>query len=253
MLKKEKQEKYLSKRWKALTEQAGLFCQTLSQDALHDFRVEIKKIRAIINFLQKCSSGKIPQTQADNLKAIFKQAGHIRSAHISRELGGSSSSQGSSPEEGGFKTQAGHLCRQIHETLPDKLPVPEFRDISNQRILRSYHKKIKKLAFIFASSDMEPELHQSRKRIKSLIYLHKLLGKSLKKELNLDLVYLDELQDVIGQWHDAEMTLNQLPAKTAKDRKQIQSLKDKSRELIDSIHSLTRNFTVKAGLSSFVV
>ena len=47
------------------------------------------------------------------------------------------------------------------------------------------------------------ELHDARKGLKTLLYVHGLLPSRVARELSLNQDYLDKLQDAIGEWHDA--------------------------------------------------
>jgi CHAD domain-containing protein len=54
---------------------------------------------------------------------------------------------------------------------------------------------------ILLTSDAE-NLHRARKKIKTLLYVQKMLSGAVAKRIHLNTDYLEKLQEAIGQWHD---------------------------------------------------
>jgi CHAD domain-containing protein len=47
--------------------------------------------------------------------------------------------------------------------------------------------------------------HKCRKKIKNMLYFYNTLPKKMARKLHLNTLYLDQLQDAIGQYHDADL------------------------------------------------
>ena len=75
-------EKYFSQRVKNLFNYLHDFELTGDEVSLHDLRVEMKKLRAIIKFLRNIYSKTRIKKPAHALRAIFQQAGEIREYQI---------------------------------------------------------------------------------------------------------------------------------------------------------------------------
>jgi len=82
MVKKGRQQKYFNKVWHSMLAHLYAFCETQKQEELHRFRVQVKKIKALLLFLQGLASVQ----HLKPLQSIFKHAGKIRSAHIHLRL-----------------------------------------------------------------------------------------------------------------------------------------------------------------------
>src|SRR5689334_17013824 len=75
-------EKYFTQREKNLFNHLHDFELTGDEVSLHDLRVEMKKLRAIIKFLRSIYSKSRIKKPAHTLRAIFQDAGEIREYQI---------------------------------------------------------------------------------------------------------------------------------------------------------------------------
>src|SRR5450432_3680523 len=78
MLSKARQRKYFDKRWESLYKHFGLFFISQNPEELHRMRVEIKKINALLFFVQA--------GEKNSLKKIFKHDGLIRNTQVNLQL-----------------------------------------------------------------------------------------------------------------------------------------------------------------------
>src|ERR1700744_4513810 len=81
-MKRKEEQQYVDKHWKTLKQGLKDYLLTGDQEALHEFRVEVKKIRAFL-VLQPNIKGK----DFKPVKSIFKHAGDIRNIYLNLELG----------------------------------------------------------------------------------------------------------------------------------------------------------------------
>jgi len=73
---------YFKQRVKQVFNHLHDFDSSMSETDLHDFRVELKKMRAIVKFLSKVYSKQKLKKSARLLSNIFQQAGDIREYQI---------------------------------------------------------------------------------------------------------------------------------------------------------------------------
>lgn len=247
MLKKGRQRAYFNEVWESMLAHLLAFCATEEPEELHQFRVQVKKVRALLLFMQDGLGSK----QLAPLRAIFKQAGKIRSAHIhlafaeqykvanaefkkgQKKIANSESKRFCSKLSAHLKT-----LKKLHRTLS-----ANFQDIENKIIVRECKKRIKKLSRFFAQLDLPVgKLHLNRKRIKSLLYFCEVLPESLLQKLQLNTTYLDQLQDAIGQWHDVVAALDLLKKEGFTNKKMLEKLEQRSKKLLSSILDLSDDF-----------
>jgi hypothetical protein len=86
-MKKKQQAKYLDKEWDELTTHLLAFLALQDQERLHKFRVQIKKIRAMLSLFESTSRQHGLLRILKPVKKIFGYAGVIRNAYINLQLG----------------------------------------------------------------------------------------------------------------------------------------------------------------------
>jgi CHAD domain-containing protein len=116
-----------------------------------------------------------------------------------------------------------------------KIPVQNIRDWNATQL-------IKISVLLTAAGD---QLHKARKLIKELLYIQSLLPQKITDELKLNKDYLDQLQDAIGQWHDAAIVAD---AWAGKDLGGSQAMIKECREKLATVRSLAGEFYLRAHL-----
>lgn len=216
------------------------FCETHEPEELHQFRVQTKRIKALLFFLQNKSAA----GQLAPLQAIFRQAGKIRSAHVHLAFIGQYGIANTAfieEQERIVKNETRRLCaklgahlktlKNLHKTL-----AANFQDIENKAVVRLCKKRVKKLNRFFSRPDLPVlQLHPTRMKIKNLLYLHDALPAPLAEKLQLDVARLDKLQDAIGKWHDAVLISELLKKEAYTDKKTLEILDRRKKRLYASI------------------
>jgi CHAD domain-containing protein len=224
MLTKKRQRRYLTEKEQQWLQELVVFDQSRDEKALHRLRLEIKKIRALVE-LAKAQSGKRAAGHFRGLKEMFRQAGVIRDAGSQvryleeRHL--------LSPEFRERQTRsiglagdvfAGHI-RQFRRKgkKAAKRIRTEMQSIHAGRIQRWYAREIIRTGILLTGSgdplqakdedEGYDPLHEARKKIKTLLYVHKLLPVEMAERIRLNTGYLDQLQEAIGQWHDTMVAM----------------------------------------------
>lgn len=173
---------------------------------LHLLRLDIKIAKALLSFAQEVY--KEPHSTVE-LKLLFQKAGEIREIQIMIQLIGSSDDppqvlirQLEKKErflKQKFLNNISRYIKSIKEfrqgvSLPSVLPTQEtIKTYFDSQWMIANQK--------FENKDREG-LHQFRKVIKKLMYIYNALPKKLRKEIELDKVPINKLQEKVGKWHD---------------------------------------------------
>jgi len=232
---------YAKKRIKILSDYLTKFAKNPGYELLHKIRLEIKKIKAILNITEFCVKGFNVHKRYVPYRNIFRRAGEIRQADIVTDLLQL------------YKIKA----PQINRGKPDKLissfqkELPMFIssiekkqgkliesfDKVNQSRFRKYLdlKKDKLRKHLYPRLNLTA-LHKARKTIKEILYLSPVTKKS---RAELDPFY-NKLQVLIGQWHDKQIVVMMLD--TTKYPVQRKVLSNECRKDIKKIKLLVDQF-----------
>lgn len=212
MLKKKRQHEYIDKRCKNILLYINAFCTKKNPEALHKVRVEIKKLRAFVYFAEKLANEKFSKHVEPVIK-IFKKAGKMRTANLYLEMIRKyriHNADFRKEQQAVFKTVAEEFCASLEENKRSICECCEAirdkcHDIDNKEILEFFKKRIKSLSSFFSKKPDEDKLHARRKKMKILLYIESFLQRSVREKLKLNRLYLDKLQNAIGEWHDTAL------------------------------------------------
>ncbi|WP_121809504.1 CHAD domain-containing protein [Mucilaginibacter kameinonensis] len=243
---------YFKDEWTNLRSHLKAFDKKGKQEDLHRFRVQVKKLRA---FLILADSG-LPVKQLEKelkpVRKLFKAAGEIRNAYINLEL--TKQFLIAQPEmmEGqrklmkqsahDFRSEASkHLQRLRWARRKLKKVIPKISDI---HIDFYYRQQLEQLAVCLAPPYADTALHACRKQLKMLIYNYKLVKPVLNQPFNI--AYLDEVQDIIGEWHDKEVAIALFATGEAENEQLVDALKKEKTRLKRHLTSLVKDFYTRA-------
>ena len=252
MVKKKQLSKFLHKRWDAIADTMNHICEVCNQETLHQIRVNAKKIKALLQLLNACSKHE-KTFSAKRLKGLFHHAGEIRTAQLNEAMFTEYQLPCNNLKEEQHSIivhESKVLCERSASYSNDikKLErkfTQKLTRIKDKKILSYYNQNLETLSFNFTAPIDPDVLHDSRKLIKNLLYALKALPSSLVQKLNLNENYLDNLQDLIGQWHDAEITLAML-MKTGNDMDAgYEELALRKQKLFEAIQHLTESFNIR--------
>ncbi|MBC7777539.1 MAG: CHAD domain-containing protein [Phycisphaerae bacterium] len=251
MLKKKRQKKKFKTIGKSMVTHLSDFFGTKNAESLHHFRIQVKKIKALLFFLQDEKS----KTEGlSSLRSIFKHAGQIRAAQINLGL-----LKAYHVNDVSYKVELEHIERDEIERffakrnaytrivkLAGKVLSKKFQNVGDKHLVRLYRKQLKKLSRFF-NQPGEPieKWHETRKKIKNLLYLYRILPKSLVHKLHLNDAYLDQLQEAIGKWHDIVLILELLKSEGYAKKGGMATIHLKKRSLYHSIQMLSHDFEHK--------
>lgn len=253
-MKRKKEIKYLDKEWNEMNSRLKAFVETGEQEELHKFRVQIKKLRAMLRMIEEASADRDLKKDFKPVKEIFKTAGHIREAHTNLELSeryhlkneNFETAQQRIIEEGthNFKNSGENFFKNIrhaHKKLKKHL-----HRIGNNRIAQYYQTQLEHISANLAVSGFSEDMHTNRKLIKILVYNRKLAGKALNGSVKFNTAYLDQLQEAIGKWHDNLLAEQLFSSPEINDKSVAAKIKRVNASVKRNISLLTEDFLKKA-------
>lgn len=252
MLKRKRQRKYLIKRCLKVRRRLRTFASSGEQRELHKLRVELKKIKTFIKLVTLYRGKKKLAVQQRSIRLVFHHAGVIREAdlnlqmmqqfHINRPAVKDKAGRILRQEPGKFRSHVARYDRLIKELVSALLKL--LRPLRDRKLQRWIDKQVEKTAVIVAGTPTD-QLHTARKRIKHLGYIYEICPKRLRTKLALNADYLDQLQDVIGKWHDTDVAIRLLDAHNGRNQVGLDRLRRQREQEGAAIWEKGRHFEDK--------
>lgn len=206
-------QKYFAQRVKNLFNHLHDFELSADESALHDLRVELKKLRAVVKFLQQVYSKQKLKRTTHLLRTIFQDAGEIREYQLLlqwlRKYHLQVLEERFFPEQklqdmiSDFREQAPFYKNDLKEIVEQtsKL-VAHTNSILAEQYFTDLHAQLQEKT----RSDLpSAEWHDLRKLIKQWMYALNWVEPEEAAAKEPALAYFNKLQEQIGQWHDLEM------------------------------------------------
>jgi CHAD domain-containing protein len=221
-------EKYIRNRFRDLARKIRAYDKTREAEILHDVRVTIKRLKAVI-FLIGQHNGKFKgHKEFTPLREIFREAVDIRQPEVMFQLllkyhiKDIPRDSFLDPDRNAIEEFTSHIPGFIEtcKSSEDRL-LRAARKIDHKDIINTVEKTEKRLKKALTSRIKFELIHKTRKVMKQLIYLSEIHGDLKKKKR----IFFDSLQELIGSVHDKQMLMIVLkkPA-TAKHRKLLKDL-----------------------------
>jgi CHAD domain-containing protein len=230
------------------------YLKTENPDQLHQFRVQVKKIKSLLILYTINKKNKNLLKIFRPVKTIFHHAGAIRDSYIHLQL--AEQFQVKEPEfhqeqtdlmfqeMTGFKKKSRKYALKLNKTL-EKIK-DELRGISNKDIADFYASELNSVVLALAKREFNDDMHDCRKRLKNLLYNQKLANKSMKGKLKLNLPYLDQVQDLLGEWHDGILARDLFSLQMNEEQQSIDKLNLQIGTLEDGVVAISTDFWQKA-------
>lgn len=249
-MKKKEEIAQLNKLWKKMKVSIKAFLQSENQEELHQFRVQVKKLKAVLALYAYEKENKNLLKHFKPVKKVFAKAGDIRNAHINLKLGekyglneGFHQHQLLDSGLADFKMNGSSYLKSIKKA--NIALQNNIHRLHNKTIRKFYKNKMTATEQFFADPTFNEDLHTARKNIKLLIYNQVIAAAALKNKFQLNLKYLDELQDSIGEWHDHILTIELLAETGNAEDEAVSKLKNLDKNLEKAILELSSNFREK--------
>jgi CHAD domain-containing protein len=240
--------------------------EQVSKDDLHAFRVNLKKQLAFIRLMSYLDDKFSEKVVSKPFKACLKNTGALRDLEVGQEI----------VVKDETNHHLGHLFshtlklkeqaqREVFSKFTRKFSIVPARDatavtlshlqhLGNRvdvwvRLFDYFHDQldsVRQLAEILTSKHRNKTLHELRTNVKEL-YLNIQLLQTLvpgKKKLKPVIAELDEMQDLLGNWHDRVITLNKMKGEKNKEVKALkQVVKAEEVALRNTMYRKLDNFT----------
>lgn len=210
MLRQKEQIEYIKKHFKLMIKRIGELKQGRDPETIHQFRIEVNKIKALNSLRKACMCKDISSGIQGSLKKEFQLAGEVRKLQVTQTLIDEFKLGDSKPQYFQFdysKKRVKFLLRKIKKKFKKlkelrKDLLVEIEDIPSGKIKIWILDLMNEIGGSYKEECFQNKLHYYRKRIKRLLYLRPLLynSNSIPKGLNFN--YLRQLQGLIGEWHD---------------------------------------------------
>jgi len=234
-------KKFASKPFRALTAHLKAVPVRHDTEALHQVRIDIKKVKAVLTLIHESRKKFRSHKHFLPFRTIFRKADAIRQSEVLASL------LSKYPEEGQLLPQTEHPSLETFESgVPEYLQTvktqsknlkPYLKKIKRHaigRYLKHQYKKIKgKLYPHLALKD----IHKTRKSIKEALFIAGSADHLKKKKKK----FYDTLQEAIGNLHDKQLLL-QLLNKHGGDRHDHHALRAACAQDIRQIRSLAAAF-----------
>lgn len=259
-MKKKTEKAYFNELWDQMTDNLNGFFETGDQEKLHHFRVQVKKLRALLVLLDMTLVKSKLSKEFKPVKKIFKHGGKIREAYINLQLG----SHYELKNDDFILNQVNHMEKEMTDfrhnakkylktikAVHDELQ-GDLKTIDDEKVNEFYKNQLEQIALALKEIQFNDDLHNCRKKIKILMYNLKIADKALSN-LQLDKNYLDKLQDRIGDWHDTIVAIQLFSAPEINDKLVITRIKRQSSKLKKSIKDMAGDFWKKATATNQVL
>lgn len=235
-MKAKLQVKHFKILWEKMQEHLQQFYDTQDPEEMHQMRVNIKKIKSLLNILTDAKEHKQSSEHLKKLRKIFAHAGKLRTVHVNMDILSSediqneafASSQANILSDETSKLYAHH--DEYAKTLKKafKILSETFENIPDKDVVKRFDYQLEEL-FQYFNKDMafDDTLHHSRKKIKELMYVHQILPEDIQKKLRLNIEYLDDLQSGIGDWHDTWVLLDLIKSSLHENPEMTRQLESK--------------------------
>lgn len=216
-------EKFSTYLIQELVDRLHFFINYQEEETIHEIRVEIKKVKAVLTLLghshKKFNSHKVFLP----FRNIFREAGAIREPIVQQTI----LSKNQTPP---LKNRKPTLIKgEPVEKFLDDVPFfiegilgtwkkikPLVRKESRKDFNEFAKKKKKEIKKALLPSPEMENIHNTRKNIKAILYLSKIKNYLSKAEAK----FYHEMEETIGQWHDKQVLQSNLKNQNGKAEKE---------------------------------
>ncbi|MEI6947604.1 CHAD domain-containing protein [Paraflavisolibacter sp. H34] len=250
MLERKHLVKFIHKRCERIRNCLRVYSWGQDPEALHVLRVEVKKLKAVVQLLNACCPRPGRRAQLHGLRQIYAQAGLIRTAQVNEKL-----LQAYHLHNDAFERQQAAILAEEPLRFCSRAKAYRHRvrragqdlaaratSIKNACILELFRQRLDELHRFFTGDFTAEGLHERRKTLKTLLFLHSLLPAALAESLHLDLSWLDSLQERIGRWNDTDQALRLLSENALAGEELLAALRQEQAARLREVAVLARDF-----------
>jgi CHAD domain-containing protein len=215
-------EQFAEKRCKRLRALLKAFPAGKEKEELHQIRLEIKKIKALLRLVHFNDKEFRDHKHFVPFRSIFRETGKIRDTVLRKEL----LDQYTKIHTPFFRSPEralNHFIKMVPTHLlavrkQKKILLKEVAKIKSHTYTLYLDKKNKELTTLLEGGITQKDLHGLRKLIKEIIYLT-----SVKNKDKID-PFLLQSADLIGNWHDKKILIPWIRIHAPKEKATIKRL-----------------------------
>lgn len=252
-------EKYFKKQAITIHSLLELDPKNFTADTFHKLRVEIKRVKAMVNLIDFCSKKWKPKKTFKPFEVIFKQAGKVREIQLQLALLGEQPSfnliKGCEKELKKkldkelrlfFRTAKSSSSRKLekkHRTI-----IELFLQTGKKKRNRYRNDKKREIKKLLRKNTLKKrQVHTLRKLLKIYDYNEKILKYPVQNKV---LRNRNRLMEMMGQWHDYQISIRQLKktsrnCSNANEMELLENIKtlfiSKRKALFDQINAALRH------------
>lgn len=202
-----------------LKKSASEIDEGFEEEAIHTFRVEVKKLRALLRLLAT-HYDHVPTSFSRNFRDIYHATGHLRDAqlmkgrwHERREPDFPELMDWLEEQAGDYKKEwKKHKTADILDALEDKLHGMEYGHLDTDDAKHFFGSRIRFIKEQLALRHLnDEELHDIRKKLKDMQYVEKLFSAHWPDGhasiLMFPLTDIQRLADAAGKYNDMRIAL----------------------------------------------
>ena len=239
-MQKKEIKKKIVKEHKGVKRSLSGFIKKGDQEMLHQFRVGVKKLRAVATLIDETADDDHFRKDLKPIKETYQLSGKVRDSYLHIKLGkkvaapkGFISDEKATLKKAARKLRKGRPHRLKMLRRSKKRMLKHILGAKNKHIDLFYKNELFEIGGCLSTSKGVEELHGCRKRLKVLIYNMPLVKDAITIVLNED--YLQRVQTAIGDWHDNVLAAEIFP-----------ELSEKSDALFKETKQLTKDFYERA-------
>jgi CHAD domain-containing protein len=251
-MQKKNIKKKVEKEHKGAKRSIRGFLRKGDQEKLHQFRVGIKKLRAVATLIEETAGACHLRKDLKQVKETYQLSGKVRDSYLHMELAKKVSAPANylSDENNTLKKAA----RKLRKNRPHHLKMlrrskekmlKHVRGAKDKQVDRFYKSELQTIASCLTESNGVEELHGCRKRLKVLFYNLPLVGGALKVPINE--AYLQQVQTAIGNWHDNVVAAEQFPQLSEKSQGLFEEVKQLGESFYERATTKAKELTKKTG------
>ncbi len=235
-------------------------------DALHQIRVSIKRIRALLLFAEWLTTGKVKARKIyQPLKMLFKSAGFQRDEEVHLRLIADYEKKSRIKAVKYKEFYKKHLSEKKQDLnlqlndFSEHVVLPDIKRVLEKTIVQFSEKKLNKKIFTFSIRHLKKATrlmdegkrgyHTARIQMKRAFYLLEVIQQENKYSAKIILEQIKPLEDTLGKWHDlviARENLSKFNAGTSEEKKDFNTFNEKINVEITKLeHKLSSNKTLK--------
>ena len=243
-------ERFTKKRFKCLQAFLKSFSNKNEGEELHQIRLEIKKIKALLRLIHFIRKKFKDHKYFTKFRTIFRQTGNIRDTDLRKKLLHQYTqiqAPAFSSNDHALKLFRNHLPKHLKAVSKlEKIVGKEIKKVKSHTYSLYLFKKNQELSDILSEGLSQKDLHGLRKLIKEAIYLTSMSKK--KREID---PFLIKSSGLIGNWHDKKNLILWIRSHASKEKATIRTLQTESNRDIQTLRKLVRKY--HATSSSFLV